>query len=371
MIDKYCSIYVSRKIAVLSTLATIAVAIIHSNSLERYYESRLVFSIGNVIAFLQHWAVPFFFMVSGFFFDRAFAEKPIIKSYYPFLLKKLRSLGLPYLLWGSVIGFLLMTPLKMIVNHQQGVAVLSGTIFAEHGVLNIADRVLGVSGGNFVGALWYIRVLLVAFLTSPIWVGLRKISKWLLPISGFGLILCFSAVSGGGGEERGEKFGFFCLQVSSFGWILLGMAVSAFKLEELKIPRNVATCAALLWVIMSAIVIVNRFELAPWNSALRIWFRIAPIFLIIAWWRGGDCVIARLPEKLPVWFSYRFWIYCMHHPITAWVGGVVYAVVGHGLPGKIVVQCVQAPITLFACIYAAVVVKKHWPKAFAVLCGGR
>lgn len=367
----YCNDYTSRKFSILSTFATIAVVIIHSNTLETYRESALAFGIGNAIAFLQHWAVPFFFMTSGFFFDRAFVDKSIVKTYSPFVVKKIRSLGIPYLLWGSVIGFLLMTPLKMIVNHQQGVPLYSGTIFSVEGTWNIIDSVIGISGYNFVGALWYVRVLLIAFLIAPIWIGLRKLSRWLMPLVGFGLILVFSAVSGGGGEECGEKFGEFYLQVSSFGWILLGMAVSAFRLEELKVPRGIIISAAFLWVIMSAIVIVNRFELAPWNSVLCIWFRIAPIFLIIVWWGLSDCAIAMFPEKLPEWFNYRFWIYCMHHPITAWVGGIVYAVVGHGISGRIIVQCVQAPMTILGCVVAAALVKRLAPKTFAVLCGGR
>lgn len=98
----YCNSKTSRKIAVLTTLATIAVVIIHSNSLESYRESAWLFGIGNGIAFLQHWAVPFFFMVSGFFFDRAFDDGPLIGGYSSFLFKKLRTLGMPYLLWGSV-----------------------------------------------------------------------------------------------------------------------------------------------------------------------------------------------------------------------------------------------------------------------------
>lgn len=367
----YCNSKTSRKIAVLTTLATIAVVIIHSNSLESYRESAWLFGIGNGIAFLQHWAVPFFFMVSGFFFDRAFDDGPLIGGYSSFLFKKLRTLGMPYLLWGSVIGFLLMTPLKIIVNQQQGAELLSGTIFATHGVWNVVDHVVGISGGNFVGALWYVRVLLIAFLMTPVWIGLRRVSRWLLPMVGIGLILGFSAVSGGGGEESGEKFGAFYLPVSSFGWILLGMAVSAFKLEEVKVPRCAVLCAAFLWTIMTVVVVINRFEIAPWNGVLCIWFRIAPLFLIVAWWGGVDGAIARLPEKLPEWFSYRFWIYCMHHPITAWVGGIVYAVVGHGLSGRIIVQFLQAPLTLLICICAAVVVKKLCPKVFKVLCGGR
>lgn len=102
---RYCSEKVSRKISVLATLATVAVVIIHSNSLELVKMPSWAFWVGNAIAFLQQWAVPFFFMVSGFFFDRAFCDKPIFSNWMPFLRKKFRSLVVPYVLWGVFSAF--------------------------------------------------------------------------------------------------------------------------------------------------------------------------------------------------------------------------------------------------------------------------
>ena len=56
----YCSEGHSKRIKVLSLLATIAVVIIHSNSLEDIRNNALAWWIGNVVAVLQYWAVPFF-----------------------------------------------------------------------------------------------------------------------------------------------------------------------------------------------------------------------------------------------------------------------------------------------------------------------
>ena len=90
----YCSKDHSRRISVLSLLATIAVVILHSNSLENIRINAFVWWIGNVIAVLQYWAVPFFFIVSGFFFDRSYVQHNV--STFQFLKKKVWSLGVPY-----------------------------------------------------------------------------------------------------------------------------------------------------------------------------------------------------------------------------------------------------------------------------------
>ena len=82
----YCLEDHSRRISVLSLLATIAVVIIHSNSLENIRINAFVWWIGNVIAVLQYWAVPFFFIVSGFFFDRSYVQHNV--STFQFLKKK-------------------------------------------------------------------------------------------------------------------------------------------------------------------------------------------------------------------------------------------------------------------------------------------
>ena len=368
---KYCSEYVSRKIAVLSTVATIAVVVIHSNSLEDVRNPSWAFWVGRWISSLQHWAVPFFFMVSGFFFDRFFDGKPMLASLGGFLKRKFRSLAVPYVLWGGVFGFLTMTPLKMLVNRQHGDAILSGTIFSANGIFETIDRVVGLTGGNFVGALWYVRLLLIVFLTAPLWLCARRASKWLVVVVGVLLILCFSAVAGGGGDPDGERIGRFCIEFGGIGWLLLGMAASAFKVEEVRITKISVIASGLIWLAMMFLVIQSRFAEAPLNCWLKEWFRLSPLFLVIVWWGGYDIIPRILPEKLPDWFKVRFWVYCMHHPVTAWVGAAVHAVFGHAMCGRIAFQLLVAPLTIAACFASALIIRMSMPRLFAVMNGGR
>ena len=368
----YCSDYVSRKISVLSTIATVAVVIIHSNSLERFRDNRIAFVVGNAIAFLQHWAVPFFFMVSGFFFDRFWEGRSLRLSYFSFLKRKAFSIGLPYVFWGSVFGFFLMMPLKMIVNHQHGLVAWNSTIFDESSWWNVVNQTLGLGAvSNFVGAMWYLRALLLIFLAAPLWVCVRRISRLFMLVMGFALILSFSTITSGGGESIGEVWLGVHLNVASLGWFSLGTTISAFRLEEVKIPRGVIAFSALSWASASGCVIVNRLVQAEWSMMLCVWFRIAPLFLIVGWWGAVDYLPSCAIIKYSKWIGMRFWIYCMHHPVSSWVGGCVYTVVGHELSGRVWLQCLQAPITLLVCYGSAIWVEKRAPRFFALLCGGR
>lgn len=259
---------------------------------------------------------------------------------------------------GSVFGFLTMTPVKMYVNHQHGDAILLGTVFSVPTIWGVIDWVIGVTrGSNFVGALWYVRLLLIVFLTAPLWLGLRKISRWVVLLVGFGLIFWLVSVSG-----RGEKIFGFSISVGEIGWILLGMAVSAFHQEETRIPKWAVAFSGIVWLVFSAFVIQNRLVDAAWNPCLQVWSRIAPLFLIVVWWGGYDVVPRVLPEILPEFFQWRFWVYCMHHPMTDWFGGIVYAVVGHDLVGRCILQIVLAPIVLGVCLFAAYLTKRFTPK---------
>ena len=88
-----------------------------------------------------YWSVPWFFLVSGFFFPDSFAKKGVLG----FAISKLKSLCVPYVLW-SMIGFLVF---------------LSCSI----GPVDCGFRLIFALGGSFSPAynppLWYIRALLI------------------------------------------------------------------------------------------------------------------------------------------------------------------------------------------------------------------
>lgn len=84
----------SRKIKVLSFWAMISVLFIHSNTLGAFPEAASwnVFLQRFLTRALSSWAVPFFFIVSGFWFANGKYD-----GWYSFLQKKVKTLLFPYI----------------------------------------------------------------------------------------------------------------------------------------------------------------------------------------------------------------------------------------------------------------------------------
>ena len=136
---RYCSDVVSRKIRILSFLATISVVIIHTNALEGNQEMPSAWWIGNLIGYAQRWAVPSFFVVSGFFIHRTFTYRYEF-SFLRFLKKRIETLLVPYLIWGAVYGAITMTPLSYFVamaHHEN--APWSHTVFTGN-IMQVSPR---------------------------------------------------------------------------------------------------------------------------------------------------------------------------------------------------------------------------------------
>lgn len=368
----YCSSAISCKIRALSFFATISVVIIHTNTLESMPMGSISWWLGNLIGYAQHWAVPFFFIVSGFFFHRQFEKTEILKFYPIFLKGKVRSLLVPYLLWGALYGTLVMTPLLVGVAWQHGDADLfSKTIFSQNNIFLIFDSFIGISHAPPNGALWYIRLLLLVFLFAPFWLLLFRWNKWIGGILGLCLIL-FSPLEG----TYQETFSIsglvnFCFKANSLGWILLGMLISQLKIEIRKCHVSIAVSSLLLWAIATYLPLwwLSYGCIEPYSIILI--HRISPILFVIFYWYFGELVVKRLPIWIQQIIPFTFWIYCMHHPITGYIRAFRHLVLGHSLASDYIGQFTGWAITLLVCLIAGVFVKKFAPTSYALLTGGR
>lgn len=161
----YCTEEISRKLRIISFIATIGVVIIHTNHLERLVGTPFAWWVGNIIGYLNRWAVPYFFVISGFFFERAFQGQKILPYWGSFLQKKKYALFVPYLLWGIVYGLPVMSAL------QVGVAL-------QHGAEDVwAKTVTGYVGA--LGHLLFGRSIFAKFILQGI--------SWILT-----LLICIS-----------------------------------------------------------------------------------------------------------------------------------------------------------------------------------
>lgn len=162
--------YISQKIANMSAVCAILVVFVHTPVLKSsgsfFYRSMVRFLPNG----LSEIAVPFFFLISGFF---VVAHYPQSGWYKAAVLKRLKTLLIPYVILN-------------IVWLVYGICVNSALGFAHHDICDILTyiRALGLDlmVTPQVGPLWYVRSLILFLPVVPLLVSVMRQSRfsWLL-----------------------------------------------------------------------------------------------------------------------------------------------------------------------------------------------
>ena len=191
----------SRKMSALYFFAIIWVAVIHCATMS---ETSAVWNI-----FLQRvltegfagWAVPFFFISSGFWLGRSAASvwgAEVFSWWLGVLRKKSRTLLIPYILW-SIIGCCVIMPLvcgNNLLMHRGNVFIR--TPFENSSFWDVVNAIFGIWGcapwGE--GVLWFVRVLFLFIFTIPFWLLVKRISFVLLIMIGIYSALRFPSIFG-------------------------------------------------------------------------------------------------------------------------------------------------------------------------------
>lgn len=353
----YCSEYTSGKIRVLSFLAMVTVVSIHSGPFSLMTDlSSATLRMAGWIGDAQRWAVPFFFLVSGFFFSRYLQTHEDFR-YAQFMRGKWRGLILPYLLWGAVYGTVVSVPLAMIVNHGHGDPLLKGTVIAAGGVVRVIDRMVGVfctAPAN--GALWYVRMLIIFFVLAPVW---RFVQRRCPALFWVGLPLAIVYGVSGMNPNQIAVIGGLPVQVTfgAVGFLLLGMCCAVHRVDEWRSS----------WIAAgSALVLAFVFK------HCAAWTYLAPTCWAVAFWSLYDLMPKFLPKNLPGIFSLSFWIYCMHHSLCGYVGAGLRMVLGKSGDVSCWIQFFAIPLIVVLIGFSvACFVSRVCPRVFATLNGGR
>lgn len=354
----YCRESISRKISVLSFIAMVTVVCIHSDPLPLMEDlDSFCTNLSVISSMLKEWAVPYFYVVSGFFFARCYMQR----TYWQFMKGKVRSLIIPYLLWGGVYGTIMMLPLEMAVNKFHGDSLLFNTRIVG-GVLHTLDRIFGIFYSSpYDGALWYVRMLILFFALAPIWIFVLKRCDWLLFVLGVVGVCVFMR----GGDQHDILFSIgnwnFDITFSSIAWLLLGMFVASRHLEERHC--NFA-------ILLGIIGFVINLSLSPHGCQLvqRLWA------LALLWfvWNIYDVLPTVLPEKLPHFFTLSFFCYCIHHPLTGYYGASLRFLFGRTGSASYLMQIVLIPFfTVLTGVLVGMFLKNKLPRLYNVLNGGR
>ena len=152
----------SNKIRLVSLLCTIMVLYRHAHTAEAFHAvAGTGWQTYNIIAhgitYLTSIAVPYFFLISGFFFFKC--SYYTSGNYKKMILKKIRTLLLPFLIWNILAIFPLWYSGKMVIEN--------------HWYMYIVDLL----HSDYNGPLWYVRTLMLLMLLSPLYDWMFQLDK--------------------------------------------------------------------------------------------------------------------------------------------------------------------------------------------------
>ncbi len=187
----YVSEETSQKIQKVSFVAFVMVVMIHSQvfGLIDNFPRLHKLILGVVFQELTAWAVPWFFALSGFFFFQRISSKKkddlwTCSFWRQFYLSKLKSLVCPYIVW-TIICTLFLLPITIGANYINGRELFDLPIRHGSALEFIVDvfGVVSLKGPQFAGHLWFLRSLILLFLSAPLlacFARLNLILKWLI-----------------------------------------------------------------------------------------------------------------------------------------------------------------------------------------------
>lgn len=266
----------SSKIKAAGFLCTIMVVFRHSLNLQAFWGTEEISNVCSFIEFgcstLTELAVPFFFMVSGFFFFKYnYYESG---TYLKMLRKKVRTLFVPYVIW-NIIGLII-----LLVTFQ--------FLFYDKWY----EYVMGLVLSDYYGALWYVRNLMLLMLIVPIynWIYLVN-SKMLYLIILFILLYFWVPVDCSWNSVEGILFFFIGGVFSKFP------SCVSFKSNGI-----IVVLLSLLWV---SLCFLHPF----WSSCIH---KITTLTGVFCFWQLLDWINANKSKLLSRLSKYSFFIYVTH-----------------------------------------------------------
>ncbi len=337
----------SNKITVISFIAMVAVAMIHSQTASSVPDAAgwNVWFQKFLGSSLTSFAVQFFFMVSGYFF----ASRPV--GYWSMLKKKAKTLLVPYLFWicvGTAIGL----PLTMANNHLTHRGLLERTVLGHDTVWQCIDAFFGISGdpqGNV--PLWFVRALLILFVCAPLWRIIHRLLKGWIVVPALICALAFPTVNIPGVN----------VLLRTVGYFMLGMAISGQEDIFEAVSRKGWILYGLLYVGLSAF----RTQLPEWC------YMLVSFFGILFWFGLYDAVIAKRLADPPLFMKRTFWVYCFHNCWCNWSLAVGLYVLGKNDAASLFIFLFTPLAVVPFCLVAAHVVNKLAPRAYKVVVGDR
>ena len=358
--------YLSKKISFLSMISMIAVVFIHAyNYTDTFLQPNTIITEGlhpgacvqyAISNALTRFAVPLFFMISGFLF---FFGKDFGPSVYVAQIKKRCRSVLSVFVIFSVISFVVC---QIVYS------------FTGEGVIGMIDErinknILYILFQNpFAFQLWFLAQLFIMSIVSPVVYFLVKKLKFICPL----ILACLwmadkHLVVGGYTLFNSDAYMFFTL-----GAYIAVNEIKFKKLFQKAENKKMWVFSVVLWVLV--VTVYTLFSATAKNSSWiqLILFKLSVLFGIVSVWLSYDRISTRLLENnvTKTLTKNNFMVYLLHEPllhiifmstITYFKSDIVHLLLYFVLPIVIILLCA----------YIGKLLRSKCPKLNSILTGGR
>lgn len=341
----------SKKVTIVSFILAVFVMYIHAKNLA-YYDfgdahGTLIYVLNQILSeTFGRVGVPFFFLQSGYWmfrYDIFDTQSGVLKRK---LKKKVRSLGVPYLLWNTfgLLFFLIVTRLPgMPFNIYEGqlVGITWNNIFE------------GIFLHKFYFPYWFMQELIVLTVFSPVLVLLLR-NKYVTYVA-IAVLLILSMLG----------INTPVCQTSYILLFMMGGALSVYHREYWENPnRNRFETA--VYILLFLICAALKWLSIPYFSTIYI--VVAPILF----WKSCELLgEMKVFDHEPSWFCKQsFFVYSAHiFPVQA--VSSLFSRVSSNM-AWVSFSYVVNPLIVLLLLYVAARILAQWlPKVYGLLCGNR
>lgn len=330
---------ISVKIKVLSFFALIGVLMIHTTYLESKQWFWLWF-IQRSISTFSNFAVPFFFLISGFFF---FIKTSDFKSILKNIKKRFRTLLIPYVFW-CIFFFIVIYIFSLIYTPEYNYFFL----IREKRYFDFLSYCFFTPAAFH---LWYIRDLLIIVLISPyIYISLSYYPNLTLLLSYllFGLCEIVPFISWG------------------LWWFILGGYFAVLRrLPFAMIPSIYGPFMLFLGFFIAICSTFFQFVITPDK-----WYAIPSFLLIIiGLWKSYDYIGSK--ESYYWVCDYSFVIYCAHIPLLNIIKKFIFPICNNSYVGCLIGYIISPIICICIIVIMIRLLNKFIPHVCNIIFGGR
>lgn len=302
-------------------------------------------------------AVPSYFFLSAMFLYR----KPF--NYKTNLVKKLKTLGVPYLIMNTVWVIIYLV-FRFIIK-SDGVS----QIFA---IDNVQDF-LGVSGYPLIYPLWFLRDLLALNVVSaivgkvvekiPVLSVLGALSLWMILKSTTAWIF----IPNVNNIIPVPLSGLYVISLQSVVFWVLGCAFCKMKIKlsvTEKVPFSLLSVVYLLFVFADMLTIGKNFNFIIHNAGI--------VVGLIFWYVfSGKVSSEKTKQFLRKLSMYSFGVYIFHEMSLTLLKNAVNDILPQNTVISLLKYFIVPIITISGCVILCVLLKRFVPKVYNVLTGSR